>query len=130
MCQRRTRAIIIVLLVAAFSRFAPVAWAGRRLPDPVLSLFEQGYGIVVAEVADAKLVAADGDAPPAYDCYDCTFKVHEIVAQPIKVEAFSFHRGDSIKIRIYAGYGCQIEGDPKTALDKGKLFYLTVRKPQ
>ncbi len=126
MCgQRRTRPIILVLLLATSSISARIANAGRKLSGPLLSQFEEGYGIVAAEVADAKLVNAESEDPATYRC---TFKVHEVVAQPLDGKVFTLHSGDSIELRLSAGYACQIEDDPKSALAKGRRYYLVIRK--
>jgi hypothetical protein len=124
-CKRRTRAIIAVSLVAVLSISARVVSAARGLPAPLLSQFEDGYGIVAAEVADAKPVPAEGQY---YVMYDCTFKIHSVAAQPVKGDAFTLHSGDSVKIPLSAGYACQIEEDVKSALAKGNRYYLIIRK--
>src|SRR6202012_5426650 len=80
---------------------------------------------VAAEVVDAKRVTPQG-AYPAF--HDVVFKVHDVAAQPLQREAFALKPGDSITIRLSAGYACQIEWDVGSELFKGKCFYLVLRQ--
>jgi hypothetical protein len=95
------------------------------LPAPLLSQFEQGYGIVAAEVVDSKLTTPPDKYPALYDV---AFKIHEVAAQPLHGEEFAFKSGDSITVRLSAGYGCQIEDGVDSVLARGKCYYLILRR--
>lgn len=121
-CDHLTRAIVgAVLLVVAPSN----AFGARIGPEPLLIQLEQGYGVVVAEVVDAKPVKFRGKYPALYDI---EFKVHEVAAQPLQGEGFAFNPGDSVTIRLSAGYGCQIEGDVGSVLPNGTCCHLMLRR--
>src|SRR4051812_22019578 len=98
-CNHPTQATIGVALLAALIVPPGVAYAGRLNSGPLLSQFEQGYGIVAAAVVDAKRVTAPDKYPTLYDV---VFKIHEVAAQPLQGEAFAFNPGDSITIRLSA----------------------------
>ncbi len=93
-----TQAIYGMALLAAFIVPPGVAHAARMLPEPLLSQFEEGYGIAAAEVVDAKRVTPPDKYPALYDV---VFKIHEVAAQPLQGEGFAFKPGDSIMIRLY-----------------------------
>lgn len=122
-CNYRTQAIIGVALLAALP--SSVAYAARMGPAPLLSQFEEGYGIVAAAVVDAKRVTPPDKYPALYDV---DLKIHEVAAQPLQGEVFKFNPGESITIRLTAGYACQIEWDVGSALTKGKCYYLVIRR--
>ncbi len=126
MCRHyRVRTITLVLLVAILGVSAHPANAGRVGAAPLLSQFEMGYGVVAAQVVDAKRVTAEDEYPAIYDC---SFKVYDVAAQPLTGEVFPLHSGDPLKIQLSAGYACQIEYDVESALAKGKRYYLIIRK--
>ena len=58
--------------------------------------------------------------------YEATFKVDEIVAQPVRGEPFKLAAGESITIRIHTGYGGEVEDDAKSALAPGIHYYLVL----
>jgi len=124
-CNYPTQAIIGVALLAALIVPPGVAHAARIGPAPLLSQFEEGYGIVAAGVVDSKRVTPPDKYPALYDV---VFKIHEVAAQPLQGEVFAFKPGDSITIRLSAGYACQIEWDVGSALTKGKCYYLILRQ--
>jgi hypothetical protein len=124
-CTYPTPAIMGVTLVAALLVPPSVASAGRIVPGPLLSQVEEGYGIAAARVVDAKRATPPDKYPTLYDV---VFQIHEIAAQPLKGEAFAFNPGDSITIRLSAGYACQIESDVGLALIKGHCYYLIIRQ--
>jgi hypothetical protein len=55
-CRCPLKAIIGGALLAVLFVHSGVAYAARMIPAPLLSQFEQGYGIVAAEVVDSKRV--------------------------------------------------------------------------
>ncbi len=121
----QVQAIIKAVLLAALIIPPGTAEAGRMLPAPLLLQFEQGYGVVAAEVGDAKLATPAGKYPALYDV---VFKVHEVAAQPLQGEDFALKPGDSITIRLSAGYACQIESNVASPLTKGKCYYLILHQ--
>ncbi len=122
----KTWTAIVVFVPFLLNGFARIATAGRSVPAPLISQFDQGYGVVAAEAIEATLVPEQ----QAYTTtYATTFKVHEIVAQPVRGKAFSLQAGETLKINLTAGYACQIEiGDPKAELAHGRRYYLIVRQ--
>jgi hypothetical protein len=120
-----TQAITGVAILAVLIVSPGVACAGRIGPAPLLSQFEEGYGSAAAEVVDAKLVTAPDKYPALYDV---VFKIHEVAAQPLQGEVFALNQGDSITIRLSAGYACQVEWNVESALAKGKCYYLILRR--
>jgi hypothetical protein len=114
----------LALLLALFVHCG-VASAARFMPAPLLSQFEQGYGIVSAEVVDSKLTTPPKRYPALYDV---VFKIHEVAAQPLQGEDFAFKSGDSITVRLSAGYACQIEDGVESVLAQGKCYYLILRR--
>ena len=123
--SHKTQMIFGAALLAALIIPPGTADAGRMGPEPLLLQFEQGYGVVAAEVVDANRVTAAEKYPTLYDV---AFRVHEVAAQPIQGKAFALKPGDSITIRLTAGYACQIEWDVASALTKGKCYYLILHQ--
>src|SRR6185312_12625444 len=115
----------IGLLAACLSlAAAPAARAARILAEPLFCQFEDGYGVVAGEVAAASSVSKSGDHP---QYIDVTSKVRSIVAQPTEGAPLVLRAGDPIKIRVSAGYACQVEDDPSDDFAAGRRYYLIVK---
>jgi len=110
-------------------------------PEPLIVLLQQGYGIVAAEVVEARPVKVEGEHKYPYG-YDVTFRVHQVIAQPVKGEPFALKPGERLVVQITVGYGCMIEhwgmpgikGGGRNARRKGgplaagTRYYLTLER--
>jgi hypothetical protein len=123
--QPKLSAFFVLPLVGLLSCFWGVAHAARIAPSPVLTLLENGYGVVAAEVIDAKLVTTTKDYPAVYDI---DFRIHQVAAQPVTDAPFRLLPGESLRIRATAGYACPIEDDPASVLAKGTRYYLILHR--
>ncbi|HET6250017.1 MAG TPA: hypothetical protein VFE47_20165 [Tepidisphaeraceae bacterium] len=82
--------------------------AGRHIPEPLIVQFQEGYGIIAADVDHVTAIKSE---EPGYQEYDCTFVVRAIPAQPIESQkAFPAHIGDKVVVRLDVGYagGCMM----------------------
>lgn len=139
--ERRDRRVSIpaaIVVVALFAVFARETRAARIGPDPMINQFVEGYGIIAAEVIEAKQVVSDPkrDYPARYDV---TFRVREVVGQPIQGKPFPLEPGGSFVVQVSVGYGCALEDfwdmmpsklgplRPGGPLVAGTTYYVTAK---
>ncbi len=101
------------------------ALAARVGPGPVLAQLAEGFGVIAAEVVRANAATVRGRF---VDSYDVTFSVKEVFAQPIAGDAFPLKPGDTIELRLSAGYAAQLEWDVPKMLEARQKFILTVKR--
>jgi len=136
--NQRARVGLAALILVSF--FNAPAEARRVGAQPLILLFQDGYGIIAAEVLQASPVKVEGQHRYPYR-YRVTFLVHEIIAQPVKGPAFPLTPKETLAVEITVGYACMIEdwggreglAGGKNATRKagplaaGRRYYLTVR---
>jgi len=129
---------VVALILVSFLN-AP-AEAARVGPQPLILLFQDGYGIIAAEVLQASPVKVEGQHRYPYK-YRVSFIVRQVVAEPVKGQAFPLSPNDTLVVEITVGYACMIEdwrgqvgrGGGKKAIRKGgplapgRKYYLTVK---
>jgi hypothetical protein len=123
--RRLPIAILFQFLVAA--ALAPAAWAGRGIPDPVLSQFADGYGFVAADVIESE------QTPLAEDWVGVKFKVVEVLADTVRLAPrLDLKPGDVIHMPLTFGYAAMLEhgpiDGPDGVLAPGIRYYLTIRR--
>ena len=82
----------LAVLVAASLLGAPAEGA-RRGAQPLILLFQEGYGVIAAEVQEA----SETQRHYPYR-YRVTFHVHEIIAQPIQGAAFALGANQTLAV--------------------------------
>ena len=112
-------------LTAVLLGAAGPALSARFIPGPILLCLTNGYGVVSAEVTTARCTNGADQYPASYDV---TFKVHEVLVQPLRSGGSALRSGDKVELQISAGYACQLEDDPKSALATGKAYYLVLKQ--
>jgi hypothetical protein len=116
----------LALLCLLAASLAQPAYAARQPPDPVLSQFDQGYGVVAAQVLEAEQCPLDDHV------YGVKFRVRAVVARPTRrATPLRLAPGDTLHLALTAGYAAMLErgpyDGPESVLAAGSCYYLTIR---
>ena len=119
---------------------APMAEAGRALPDPILKQFEDGYGVVAAEVVSVAKRPRNANRMNVDGAYIVNFRVAKLIAETILSHPrLNLKADESFSLPLDVGYARPVEEfarfDANGSLPPGPVdpfpvgvrFYLTLR---
>ncbi len=122
--------VFFLILLAALSVITPAqsAWGGRGTPDPLLKQFEDGYGVVAAEVIAAQKLPSDEKEKSLDGTYVVKCRVVKMVADTVGTHPrLGLKVDDKFDAMIGVGYGDPVEQYDQSPFPKGARFYLTIR---
>jgi hypothetical protein len=117
-----------LLAIFGLITLAKPARAARGTPDPVLKQFEDGYGMVAAEVISTPKQPSDKKEASVEGTYDVKFRVVKVVAETVGAHPrLRLKADDEFDATVGVGYGEPVEQYDQSPFPKGARFYLTIR---